>query len=385
MKGNKVLTKVAILTLCLTDCGAGGTTAALATIGAAFPTVPPAMIQMIASVPALFLGLVPILVYPTVVRFLKKRTILWIGSVLFLIGGLGPAWVHQNIYVILVFRAILGLAIGTLTPLGIDLCVDFFEGHEQRTMIGYTSVFVGISAIFFQTLGGFLSQINWVYTFYCYAPAAIFFLISIIFLPEPERRIATVADGAPKVKEKIPGANIMYAFVAFIAGILFSVCITNGAYVLVGDHIASPATIGVMFSALSVSTIIFGLIFGQLFNIFKFQLLWISSILGGVGLFLCGTTYSVAVFTAGLFLIGMLLGSFMACMYVKSTSLAPASLSSLAIGLILSGFNLGQFFQPVIFNVFSAPGRQPFMIGAVLSIVVAFVIILLNKAYSTKA
>jgi MFS family permease len=342
------------------------------------------LIQMIASVPALFLGLAPILIYATLVRVAKKKTLLCTGAVLFLIGGLGPAWVHQNIYVILVFRAILGLAIGALTPMGIDLCIDFFEGREQHTMIGYTSVFIGISAVLFQTLGGFLSQINWAYTFYCYVPSAIFFLISIIFLPEPERRIAEFVDGVPKVKEKLPGANIIYAFVAFVAGMLFSVCITNSAYVLVGDHIAGPAKIGIMFNALCISAVILGLIFGRLFNVFKFKLLWITIILGGVGLFLCGTTYSVAVFTTGLFLIGMLLGSFMACMYVKSTSLAPVSLSSLAIGLTCSGFNIGQFVQPIIFGVFSAPGRQPFMIGAVLSIVLAFVIILLNKAYPSK-
>lgn len=387
MKNNRTLIKLAIICLSLTDCGVGATTPALATIGAAMPDVSIALIQMIASLPALFLGLAPTILYAPMAKFLKKRSILYIGVILFLIGGIGPAFLHSSIYMILVLRAILGIGIGILTPMGIDLIYAFYEGHEQRTMIGWSGACIGLSGVIFQTLGGFLSSINWTYTFYAYVASAIFFAVAIAFLPEPERRIEAIAEGtAAKEKAKLPAAVYFYVMLIFLNGMLFFIPITNAAYVLLGDQmISSPAQIGLMFNALTVSSIIIGLIFAQLFKALKYHILTASLLIGALGLFLCYYTHSASVFTAGLFCIGLTLGGTTSAVWAKLGALVPAAVSALAIGLGISFFNLGQFFQPIIFNLFTVPGRQPFMIGIAGFIILAVFAVILEKAYPVKA
>ncbi|HWQ74621.1 MAG TPA: MFS transporter [Syntrophomonas sp.] len=382
---NRTLTKLAIICLSLTDCGTGATTAALPTISAGLPGVPFSLIQWIASVPVLMIGFAPTLCYAPLVRIMKKRSILYIGVILFMIGGLGPAWLNFNIYIILVQRAILGLGIGILTPMGIDLIYDFYKGHEQRTMIGFSGACIGLSGMLFTMIGGFLCQIDWTYTFYAYFAAVIFFAVAIAFLPEPEKRVEPAADdNGPKVKAKLPGSVFFYIAVTFLNGMLFYIAVTNTAYVLVQDQIAEPTQIAMMFNALTASSILVGLFFGQMFKALRYHVLTIALALGGIGEYLCGTTYSITVFTVGLALVGITLGGTTSALWAKLGDLVHPSLVALSVSLGISAMNLGEFFQPAIFNLFTVPGRQPFMVGTAMAIVLVVASIVLDKVFPTK-
>ncbi len=381
---NRNIIKMAILLLGLTDCGVGATTAALASISAAFPTVSMGIIQMVASVPALFFAIGPTLCYAPMARALKKRTILWIGFVLFVIGGLSPAWMNSSIEMILVFRACLGLGLGILTPLGVDLICDIFEGDEKRTMLGLNGAMLGISGLLFQTLGGFLSQIRWDYTFFAYLPGIAFLIFALVFLPEPKKRTVKVEENVPKVKAKLPVSAILYIIMVFFNGMFFYVAITNSAFVLVGDNIAQPYQIGLMFNALTVSAIIVGLIFGKLFKKLRYWIFTFSVLAGGIGLFLCGATNSIVVFSIGLFLVGFTLSGVIVSAESKISDVVSPVMQALGISLIVTAMNMGEFFQPVIFNLFSEPGRQPFIIGAVAFVILAVISIFVEKATKDK-
>lgn len=380
---NKNLTKLAIMCLALTDVGVGATTPALATIGAAWPDVPFSLIQLIASIPAIFVGLIPALLYAPLVKVMKKRSIMWVGIILFLIGGIGPAFIHPNIYVILFLRILLGISTGLLTPMGLDLIYDFFEGHEQRTMLGWSSAAMGASGILFQILGGFLSAIRWDYTFYAYFVSVIFFIISVAFLPEPAKKVQQQAADIPK--EKLPGAAWFYVAVTFLNGVFFFVAITNSAYVLVGEGMAQPAQIGLMFSVLTAASVVIGLLFSQLFKLMKHYILAGTFLCGAIGLFLCYSTHSITVFTVGLFLNGLCLGGSTSAVWAKFGELIPAIKIPLAISLGVSAINLGEFFQPIIFNLFTVPGRAPFMYGWIGFAALFVIAIILERSIPTKA
>lgn len=384
MKVNKSLIKLAIICLSLTDVGVGATTPALATIAAAFPTISPAMIQWIASVPALTLAFVPAVLYAPLARALKKRTIMYIGVIFFLIGGVGPAFLHSSFTIILALRLLLGLGIGLLTPMALDLIYDFFEGHEQRTMIGWNGAAMSAGGLVFQTLGGILCQIRWDYTFYAYFAAAIFFAISIAFLPEPEKKAVQVETGAPKTKHKITVSALLYVLLIFFNGMFFYVPITNTAFILIGERIAQPSQIGMMFNALTLSSIIFGIFFGQLFKAFKYHLLTFGAICGAVGLFLGYTGHSITMFVASLFLTGVTLGFSTSAVWAKFGDLVHPTLIPLAISFGISAMNLGEFCQPLIFNLFTVPGRTPFLYGCIGFIALAVYTIILGIATSSK-
>ena len=88
-------------------------------------------------------------------------------------------------------------------------------------------------------------------------------------------------------------------------------------------------------------------------------------------------------FTLGLVFFGISLGFGWPVTMSKATQLVSYTAASKAVSLVAFCFAIGGFFQPIIFNLFSVPGRAPFLVGVVGNIVVAVVVIIANKAFPT--
>lgn len=383
MKINRTLLKVAILAVAMQDSGMGATTPALGAMIAAFPTVAPTLVMMIATVPALLLALVPP-IYAKATEFIRKRSILYLAAVLFLVGGVGPAFFHTNIYVILGFRVLLGIANGIVIPMAADLVVDFFEDQERHNMMGYISSITGLSGVMFQMLGGYLAGLNWYYCFYAYLISAVFFLFAIIYLPEPDKKQKLASEGS-KVKEKVPGSVYVISAAFGFFFLFMYIIITNAAIVIMGEKLGTPAEIGLAFSFLTLTSFVTSAAFGQLFKRLKYSILPISYILGALGLYLCyiGTTFWT--FTLGIAVFGLGLGTVVPAVITKITGLVPYELGTKVIGIGFLGMGVGGFIQPMVFAVIldmvhQGPGRFPFMIGTIGMLVFAVVIFLVDRA-----
>ena len=383
MKINRTLLKVAILAVAMQDSGMGATTPALGAMIAAFPTVAPTLVMMIATVPALLLALVPP-IYAKATEFIRKRSILYLAAVLFLVGGVGPAFFHTNIYVILGFRVLLGIANGIVIPMAADLVVDFFEDQERHNMMGYISSITGLSGVMFQMLGGYLAGLNYYYCFYAYLISAVFFLFAIIYLPEPDKKQKLASEGS-KVKEKVPGSVYVISAAFGFFFLFMYIIITNVAIVIMGEKLGTPAEIGLAFSFLTLTSFATSAAFGKLFKRLKYSILPISYILGALGLYLCyiGTTFWT--FTLGIAVFGLGLGTVVPAVMTKITGLVPYELGTKVIGIGFLGMGVGGFIQPMVFAVIldmvhQGPGRFPFMIGTIGMLVFAVVIFLVDRA-----
>jgi len=384
MKINRTVLKMAILSVAMQDCGIGATTPALGSIAAAFPAVSPGLVQMIATIPALFLALTPP-VYAKCLEFFKKKTILYIAAALFIIGGVSPGFIHPNIWVILFFRALIGMATGICIPMSTDLVIDFFEDEERHSMMGYVSATVGISGILFQLLGGYLAGIRWNYAFYAYLVSILFFVFSFIFLPEPDRqaKIAT-QEGAGNVRAKLPVSVYMITLVFGFFYLLWYALPSNGAIVLLGEKIAAPAQIGLAFAFLTVGSFVSSILFKWLFKAFKFLLLPISFAIGAVGFYICFISHTFYLFTLGITLLGFAMGIIVPATMTKLSGLVPYSAAAKAIAIGYLGMGVGGFLQPLVFNLFTEPGRAPFLIGAVGMLVFTVVMYCVDKSISVK-
>ncbi len=384
MKINRTVLKMAILSVAMQDCGIGATTPALGSIAEAFPAVAPGLVQMIATIPALFLALTPP-IYAKCLEFLKKKTILYIAAALFIIGGWSPGFIHPNIWVILFFRALIGIATGICIPMSTDLVIDFFEDEERLSMMGYVSATVGISGIMFQLLGGYLAGIRWNYAFYAYLVSILFFIFSFIFLPEPDRqaKIAT-QEGAGNVRAKLPGSVYMITLIFGFFYLLWYALPSNGAIVLLGEKIAVPAQIGLAFAFLTVGSFVSSILFKWLFKAFKFLLLPISFAIGAVGFYICFISHTFYMFTLGITLLGFAMGIIVPATMTKLSELVPYSAAAKAIAIGYLGMGVGGFLQPLVFNLFTEPGRAPFLIGTVGMLVFTVVMYCVDKSTSVK-
>ena len=157
MKGNKVL-KLSILSISFLLMLRLTISPALAAIGAAVnkDATEMQMMVVVASLFAIPFGFVSGLVAGKV----KTKTILYIGLVLYLIGGLGPMLMPNFTYMI-VCRAVLGAGTGLMVPYAAGLIADFFSGEEFNMMIGLQSAITAVGNIITSILAGVLADIDW--------------------------------------------------------------------------------------------------------------------------------------------------------------------------------------------------------------------------------
>ncbi|SDP03784.1 Major Facilitator Superfamily protein [Paenibacillus sp. yr247] len=69
---------------------------------------------------------------------------------------------------ILIFRAILGLGIGFITPLMNALVAEYFDGEDRSKMNGLTVGVNGLSGAFFLIIGGAITALGWRGVFWTY-------------------------------------------------------------------------------------------------------------------------------------------------------------------------------------------------------------------------
>lgn len=384
---SKTVIKIAILCICLTDCANGAITAGLETIAQAWPDVSTTMIQNIGSFAALAIGLSPVVLYVPLAAKLRKRAVMWIGIICFLVGGIGPAFVTTHFAMILLFRVILGCGLGILTPLGMDLCCAFFEGNERGTMLGLTSTMTGISGVIFQTLGGIFAGVGWNWIFYTYIAGAIFFAVAVIFLPEPPKQEEFFDKKDEKLdtaKEAFPKLGWVYGVLYLLLGCGFYTACSNVAMVGIGEGYLTPVNVSMCFNGMTLMCVITGILFGPVLKRIGYWILPIALVLGGCGLFILSAVHSYGLTIAGLALVGCLLGLGVSGGVSKVTTIAPDSRSALASAVPIACWNLGQFFQPTVTNAIVGPGRPSMVLGGCVVMVIAIIFFILEGAFGKK-
>ncbi len=165
---SKNFLKFLIVIIAFQDVAAGVAGSIMADIIAAFPNYNPTIVMLVATFPGL-IQIVPALFYGKLSRIFKKRTLLFTGLTLFIIGGVMPFFL-DSLPLIIAFRGLLGLGVGITMPLSVDIISDFFENRERDFLIGFgASTIACVGAIFFQLVGGILADAyGWQYGFLTY-------------------------------------------------------------------------------------------------------------------------------------------------------------------------------------------------------------------------
>ncbi len=120
---------VSILSLSLLTVMAGAAVApALGTIQAYFADCNPLFVQMIISVPAIFIVITNFF-FPRLCRIFGARTLVLCGLVLYALGGC-IAGTFNHISLVLMMRALVGIGVGIIMPLSTGLLAFYFAPGE---------------------------------------------------------------------------------------------------------------------------------------------------------------------------------------------------------------------------------------------------------------
>jgi MFS family permease len=170
----------------LTLISGAGLTAAMPAMLKTFEDVPGAAlwVSMVITLPALFVVIGGPLTGFLTDRFGRKPIL--VGSILLSgLAGTGAFFLNQ-LFAILITRALVGISIAGAMTATNALIADYFSGQARAKFMGYQSAFLGLGVILFMPIGGILADISWEYTFLSYLPVLLIFLPALFAIREPE-------------------------------------------------------------------------------------------------------------------------------------------------------------------------------------------------------
>lgn len=181
-KTNKKSLKAAILSLSLLTVMAGAAVApALQIILEYFKGTNQTLVQMIISIPALFIALTSF-IFPSLCKKFKSKELVLIGLGLYTIGGC-MAGAFSNIFIVLAFRALVGVGVGIIMPLSTGLLSFYYPPEQQDKLMGYSSAMNQMGGVVATLLSGVLASISWRASFLVYLMGMISIILCLAFLP----------------------------------------------------------------------------------------------------------------------------------------------------------------------------------------------------------
>ncbi len=341
MKQNMRGLTCAILSISLLTVMAGAAMApALGAIKEHFANCSPMTVQLIVSLPALFIILTTFL-FRTLCRLMRTRTLALTGLVLYVAAGAGAFFV-DSIGLLLVLRALLGISVGMIMPLSTGLLAFYFPPEEQGRLMGLSAAMNQMGGVVATLLAGVLAAVEWRYAFLVYLAGLVAAVLVALLLPNERLasrgsrlKISTLTRFHPSVTAML-----------FIM-LLFFVYPTNFALTAREQGVGTLATTLVMVG-LDVVAFVVGLAFGWLMRHLPRQMKYVAPLF-----FLSG--YAVLAFMPGMG--GMVLGSALIGLangagvpYVNTIASIKGGRDAAVtvMPLISAALYLGQFLSPLL-------------------------------------
>ncbi|MEE3362028.1 MAG: MFS transporter [Anaerovoracaceae bacterium] len=375
---------VSILSLSLLTVMAGAAVApALGVIEKYFAGENRLLVQMIISVPALFIFITNLL-FPLMCRHIKSKPLVMAGLALYIIGGCA-AGLFSSIYAVLAARAVVGIGVGIIMPLSTGLISYYFPRGRQEEMMGWSSAMNQLGGVTATLIAGALASVSWRLSFLVYLMGLISCVLCAAFLPsdmigEAEREDRDPGQSGSGPASQSPAkAYARYIAAMFFLMLTFFIYPSNFAIETTADGIIPQALISVIMAAMDLVAFCGGLSFVR-----------IKARIGGASR-LCAplmffTGYALMAFAggwagtlAGSFLVGFANGLGIPYIISAASQKAGRAAAATAIPLISAALYLAQFVTPAISSavsaLFTAAGLpHPAYITAMLSALIFLII-----------
>jgi len=141
-----------------------------------FANVPNAEIltRLIITLPALFIAIFSPINGWLIDKYGRKNILLF-SYILYAVGGLSGFFL-QDLHLILVGRAFLGIAVAGVMTCTVALIGDYYQGAERNGFMGYQGAFMSFGGVTFISVAGILADIDWQYPFLIYLFSLLVFI-----------------------------------------------------------------------------------------------------------------------------------------------------------------------------------------------------------------
>jgi MFS family permease len=105
------------------------------------------------------------------------------GLFLYVFGGCGAGLI-DNIWIVLVFRALVGCGVGLIMPMSTGLLSFYFPPEETDRLMGLSSAMNQIGGAVATFIAGILSAISWRAAFLVYLMGLISVVLCTLLIPD---------------------------------------------------------------------------------------------------------------------------------------------------------------------------------------------------------
>ncbi|PAF42617.1 MFS transporter [Helicobacter sp. 11S03491-1] len=303
--------------------------------------------KLILTLPALF-----IMIFSPVSGFMLDRfgrlKLIYPSMIIWSISGTSGFFL-DNLYLLLVSRAIFGVATAFLMTGVSVLLSDYYTGIKREKALSLQGFFMAFGGAIFLILGGYLSNLDWRYPFLAYLLGIVILIFAFFMLFEPANH--------RNIDSNNTSSNTKFCFMKFIPvyllGIfcmaMFYIAPTQLPFFISHTLGLKSSYVGISMAVASVSMAIFSLFYSRLrsyLDIFRIYFL---------ALFLIGTSFTiVGVFHnyTTVLISFVLMGAGLGIMMVNNSSwlfkLAKDNQRAKAYGFLAASLFMGQFISPFI-------------------------------------
>jgi MFS family permease len=339
-----MMIKLTILSISLLTVMSGAAVApAVADILAAFPDSSDTLGKLVLTTPAL--AIMPMsLMTGYLSRVISRKTMLYIGLVLYITGGAGGG-MADSISSLLTMRFILGLGVGFLMPLSAGIIAEEYTGEEKVRTMGYSGAASNLGGIIATTLSGVLALYHWRASFSIYLLGFIVLVLAFVFIPE-KKPVKGAGSGGISPKDYF--VYVLWGFAMFFVFTAFYAVPVNISLYITQNELGRSAAAGVAMSCMTASSFVMGIFFGRVNKLLRIWLPFAGVLCFTTGFYLLAFQGTLASTFTAMSMCGLSIG----CMvpYIMNGVTSYGSADSKTVGTSIAAFFIfaGQFSSPVI-------------------------------------
>ena len=333
-----------ILSMSLLTVMAGAAIApALGIIKAHFSDAPAMLVQFIISLPALLIIITNLLFLP-LSRLMRTRAIATTGLLLYVLAGAGCYFI-DDIYVLLLLRAVLGISVGLIMPLSTGLLSYYFPPEEQARLMGLSAAMNQMGGVVATLLAGLLATVEWNCAFLVYLLGLIALVMVWLWLPDEQLESAN--------KRGIPfQPRQLLKFHPSVAGMLllmmiFFVFPTNFAVVASEQLKLTTELTTFIMVGLDVVAFFAGLVFGEVMHRFRHSVKYFAPVFFLLG-YVSYLVPNVPMVALGSAFIGLANGIGVPYLNTIASIKGGKNSATTVMPLLSAALYLGQFISPVV-------------------------------------
>jgi MFS family permease len=330
--------------------------------------------KLILSISPLFLALFSPIAGIMLEKYGRKNVLI-IATVLYAFAGTTGFYL-DNIFLILVGRALLGITISAMMSGFIVVLGDLYKGNELNKYMGIQGALMSFGGMVYLLVGGALANISWNLPFVGYAFSLIITIGLLLFLDETKPQNITNEKPNLETKTKFSKEIIFLNVIAFLVMVIYLMVPTQLPFFLSNTFKVSPQSIGGFLALWILASSIASLSYSKIRKSLNISQIYVVGLcLWTIGYVFLYFSPSIPLILVSLAIAGIGNGLVVPNLKTELLELVTPNQRGKQSGILTASLYFGQFFSPILMQpiISNFTIKEPFIFTAIILIIIAVV------------